>query len=511
MKNKFYKICTLSVLIMLGNAGIAQNIVQLSFYSPLISTFEMKYINDHLVVSQDGLLIFDVTNPNVRPKLVAQKEYPGDIAKQLAVQGNFAYMSHGNNGIFAVYNISIFSSPVLIGSTAIPSTSYSWSGDLEPNGNFVYLAGFDSIFTINVSNPFNPQVVNAIEGTHTQFTGLGEMVIDGSTLFIRTPFGVDGYDISDPATPRYFGSMKPLHPYSQGLEIDTASHRLFSPWVSDLKEFTGHDAYDVSNPHSPKYLFSDSVQMGSGDYGVTGYSYNDTVLYISGSSVNAFDVKPATHHFVTNFSGADVANSIVSIEVKDSVFFNARGGGIEVLKYTNILPPVCNAPLHTRNPVIGTTAYLAWKDVANAKGYIVRYRKVNRGWNYDSSINNVHVLKNLEPRTLYYWEVASVCGVKPTFRSDFSLTGRFNTHSESSGNAITIAPNPVHDVFRIKVSDASVKHIIITNFTGNTVMQLTNVKNGEQISFSRMPSGTYMVQALNTERKIIDKTTLFKE
>jgi hypothetical protein len=49
----------------------AQEISQLSFYSPLISTFDMKYTNDHLVVAQNGLLIFDVANPENKPKLVA--------------------------------------------------------------------------------------------------------------------------------------------------------------------------------------------------------------------------------------------------------------------------------------------------------------------------------------------------------------------------------------------------------------------------------------------------------
>ena len=49
----------------------AQIISQLSFYSPLISTFDMRYINNHLVVSQNGLLIFDVTNPMTKPKLTS--------------------------------------------------------------------------------------------------------------------------------------------------------------------------------------------------------------------------------------------------------------------------------------------------------------------------------------------------------------------------------------------------------------------------------------------------------
>lgn len=80
----------------------AQKIVQLSFYSPLISTFDMQYTKDHLIISQDGLLIFDVSQPTKRPLQVSKTAYPGRTANSVAVQGNYAYLSQGSNGIFAV-------------------------------------------------------------------------------------------------------------------------------------------------------------------------------------------------------------------------------------------------------------------------------------------------------------------------------------------------------------------------------------------------------------------------
>ncbi len=109
---KFYNICLLIILLMFGNAIAAQTVTQLSFYSPLISTFDMKYINNHLVVAQNGLLIFDVSDPSVRPKKVAQVSYPSSFGYNLAVQNNYAYLAEGGNGIFAVYNISNFQKPV---------------------------------------------------------------------------------------------------------------------------------------------------------------------------------------------------------------------------------------------------------------------------------------------------------------------------------------------------------------------------------------------------------------
>ena len=107
------KLFLVALLFVFCYIAKAQNIVQLSFYSPLINTFDMKYTSNHLVVSQNGLLIFDVSDPTVKPKLVAQTTYPGSTAYAVAVQGNYAYMGFGNNGIFAVYDISNFSAPTL--------------------------------------------------------------------------------------------------------------------------------------------------------------------------------------------------------------------------------------------------------------------------------------------------------------------------------------------------------------------------------------------------------------
>ncbi len=120
------------LLLLFNFSANTQIISQLSFHSPLISTFDMKYTNNHLVVSQNGLLVFDVSNPDAKPKKVAQVTYAGSTAYTVAVQGNYAYMAFGNNGIFAVYDISNFKSPVLKGSVAVPSVSFYGSGDLEP-------------------------------------------------------------------------------------------------------------------------------------------------------------------------------------------------------------------------------------------------------------------------------------------------------------------------------------------------------------------------------------------
>jgi len=502
------KIYPLVFLLAFFQKSNAQTISQLSFYSPLINTFDMKYINNHLVVSQNGLLIFDVTDPTKKPGLVAQTSYPGSIAYSVAVQNNYAYLALGNNGIFAVYDISNFSSPVLSGSVAIPATSFYVAGDIETHGNYVYVSGFDSLYVINVSNPATPFITKAIEVAHTLFIGAEDMVIESNSLFIKTPLAIQVYDITNATSPSLLSTIDYLHFYNSRLAADTVNHRIFLSWATALQDFTGYDAYNISNPSLPAFLFSDSTAFGSGDFGVIDYSHFNNVLFTStGGSINAFDVS-AAHHFVTTFSGEDIPNASVSIQAKDSVFFHARGGGIEVLKYGSVAAPSCNAPETLKTRIDGTTAYFRWNKVPEAKAYIFRYRKANRGWQYDSSLDNLNRIANLDANSLYYWEVATICSVMERRRSDFSLTERFNT-----GNSVAdmiVSPNPVEQNFKIILNDVSAKKLIIRNSMGNTVMQLP-FQYGRQIFFANMIAGTYSIIALDDNNKLIAKTTFLKK
>lgn len=107
--------------------------------------------------------------------------------------------------------------------------------------------------------------------------------------------------------------------------------------------------------------------------------------------------------------------------------------------------------------------------------------------------------------------MAAVCNAKERKNTDYSLTERFNTGSAFKESVITIAPNPVSNIFRINIDDLTAKEIIIKNVMGNTVMRTPFLNNGQQISLSKIPSGTYLLQALNAEKQVVGKTTLFKE
>jgi len=504
--------CTLLFSFLFFSAK-AQVISQLSFYSPLISIFDMKYTNNHLVVSQNGLLIFDVINPNTKPKLIAQIPYPGSVAYTLAVQGNYAYMALGNNGTFAVYDISDFNSPVLKGSVAIPATSFYVYGDLEPHGNYAYLSGFDSLYVLDVSNPSAPKLANAIVAAHTDFTGAEDMVIDNNALFVRTPFFIQVFDITNPVLPVAISTMPNSHPYNKSLSVDTVNHRIFSVWASALQDFTGYDAYSVTDSSAPAFLFSDSTNFGGGDFGISAYSYFDEVLFLShGGGLNAFDVSNASHDFVTSFTGQDVPNATVSIQVKDSVLFNARGGGLEVLKYATTSEPVCTAPDRLKQQIDGTTAYLHWNKIENAVGYIIRYRAIGTNdWKIVASKDNTKRLNNLSQGTYYTWQVRTACDSSRHGLSDWSLYNIFHGGSANIQDPITFAPNPVHDLLHIHVKDLSLARAIITDLTGNSLIESKIDQQEKNISLLKLKTGIYLLNLVNKDGRVISVTKIYKE
>jgi hypothetical protein len=345
---KFAAIAFLTISFM--EKALPQTIVQLSFVSPLISTFDMDYINDHVIISQQKLLIYDVSDPE-NPDKVGTATYPGNYAYKVAAQQNHVYMAMGNNGIFAVYNTDDFSNPTLTGSVAIPATSFTTAGDIAPYGDVVYLAGFDSLYVIDVSDPSSPVVAGKQLLNDVGAAGAGEMKIISTHLFITTGVATKVFDVSDPLQPVFVNSFANSHSSQTGIAADEINERIFLPWVGILGTYAGFDAIDVSDPLAPVFLFSDSTTFGSGDYGKS--AYDDNVLFIStGGGINAYDVSPSDHDFVTSFTGEDVPNSTVALDVKDSILINARGGGFEVLLYDDGFATAVETPAENHSMFI---------------------------------------------------------------------------------------------------------------------------------------------------------------
>jgi hypothetical protein len=277
MKKFFYTISAVCFIFIFYSPSFSQTISQLSFFAPLISTFDGDYQNDHLFITQQNLLVIDVSDPE-QPENVGQASYPGNYAYQIAADGNHVYMAMGNGGIFAVYDVSNVSTPVLTGSVAIPTTSFLLTGDIAPHGNYVYMSGFDSLYVIDVSNATAPQVIHRQEIADVGFGGAGAMAIINESLLITTPFALQVFAISDPANPILTGSYTNSHSSQKGIAVDTVTNRVFLPWISTLATHMGYDAIDLNDPSLQFFYLLIVLLFGGGDFGETAYYSNILII-----------------------------------------------------------------------------------------------------------------------------------------------------------------------------------------------------------------------------------------
>jgi len=376
------------------------------------------------------------------------------------------------------------------------------------------MASFDSIYVVNISDKTAPKLTNVVHVRNPGFAGADALAIDGNALFARTPFSTEIYAVTNPKKPVFVGNIPNSHTYSRGLSIDSVNHRLFTPWLTTLQEYMGFDVYDISNPLSPKFLFADSIPFGGGEFGVSAYSYTNHVLYVTtGGSINAFDVSDSTHGFVTEFNGEDVANSSVSVQVKDSIFYNAKRGGFEVLKYTSSTEPFCPASMYLRSRVENGQAFLRWDKIDGAEGYLVRYKTADaETWSDDRfTSTNRDTLRNLSPDTKYLWNVRTVCSTSPLSRSTWARRDDFFTTEQSMDDLISFGPNPVRDIFNINIKSSQVSQLVVTDLAGNTVLQTRPLKRNNDFNFSKFRTGTYLLQVLNNRMEIIESVKVFKE
>jgi hypothetical protein len=343
------KLSTIFILYSLYIPAFSQTITELGFFAPLPSTFEMTSRNNYLFITQQGLKVFDVSNPG-SPQQVGAAPYPGSYAYQIALNGNYIYLAEGGSGYFSVYNISNPLLPVLSGSVVIPSTAFVTGGDLLVVDSTAYMTGFDSLYIVNVATPSAPDFISAMQVVDTSFGSASSLAVNQNSLFVLHSSGIAVYDISSPWSPVLLDTIPRTHAYHNGLTVDTINNRLFSPWLSTLQTHLGYDAYDISNPSAPVFLFSDSIPFIGGEFGITDY-YSNLLVISNGGGVHMFDVSATTHGYITSFSGTNVANSNVSVEFRDSVFYNARRGGFEILQYNGGFPTALNNASSIRNEI----------------------------------------------------------------------------------------------------------------------------------------------------------------
>lgn len=125
--------------------------------------YDIEIMDDHLFVAGywGGLQIFSLADPE---NLIEVGYYPLDLALKIAVSKDIAYLS-GGQGI-GLFDISDLTNPQYITGYNPTPGQYSSLYHMYPKGDTLYYSNsVNSIYLLDVSDPYNPYVVDSIQGS----------------------------------------------------------------------------------------------------------------------------------------------------------------------------------------------------------------------------------------------------------------------------------------------------------------------------------------------------------
>lgn len=212
----------------------------------------------------------------------------GDSGGIVKIQGKYAYTIGFNDGQLHVIDITVPSSPVIVGSLFAPTNVYG----LEIKGNYAYaIDPADGLVVFDISNPFSPSVETTISITALGGSGVYDegFVINGNYLYMLDlgsfPTNFIIIDITNPSNP----VVKSIDlPYVNGASMMKAKVQGNYMYISDWS--TGQLLiYNMSDPLNPSLESSTSVSGGLADLFPAG-RYLYAVRDIGTDSIIAYDV-----------------------------------------------------------------------------------------------------------------------------------------------------------------------------------------------------------------------------
>jgi len=220
---------------------------------------DYAYVADYM----SGLQVIDITDPS-NPTLLGNWDDTSDYAYGVALAGDCAYLADGD--FLHVIDISDPANPVLL---AEYNTFYT--KDVAISGNFAYVTDIGSgLLVLDISNPAIPVLlgscpsVNCPEG----------VVVAGNHAFVADEaWGLSVVDISDPTNPIL---LTTLDTTGLAMDITVSGDHAFL-----VDGYSGLHIIDISDPTDPLILdtkvtpgFAQAVSV-SGDYVFVGGSSHD--------------------------------------------------------------------------------------------------------------------------------------------------------------------------------------------------------------------------------------------
>lgn len=213
-----------------------------SYEAPLRLVYDVVVVSNYAYVGGYGdngycLLVIDIADPSA-PVVVGSVDME-DFSTDIAVSGNFAYVTSYGTGLLVI-DITNPVTPVVIGSvTTIQNTR-----GVTVVGNYAYVTGDglddrEGLSIIDISNPVFPNVVG-FAGTYAA----QQVVVAGNYAYVtNSKLGLRIFDISNPATPVEVGFIDtPGRAFGIAVEGNHA-------YIADDQE--GLRIINIANPANP--------------------------------------------------------------------------------------------------------------------------------------------------------------------------------------------------------------------------------------------------------------------
>jgi hypothetical protein len=331
-----------------------------------------------------GLQIIDISDPT--SPAFAGSYNPGGDTWGVEVSGNVAYLGAASAGLVAV-DITDPTSPALLGSIAAGSARR-----IDVDGDFVYVAGYDDLYVIDVSDPSVPVMLDSyttpgiassvvVAGEHAYVADgadgglqvircryqcgpalIGDcslptfsygITVSGDHAYVAsTSYGLFVYDISDPSSPAQAGYLN-----TSGTAVNvcvSGDHAFVADGTGGLK------VADISDPGSPVQVGQYTAVSYVRDVDISGdYAYLADGL----DGVKVIDVTDPTLPVLAGFS--NIGGYAYAVDHSGELTFVADNDlGLYILDFSTPSYPVltghCDTPGYAHDVfVAGNYAYIA--------------------------------------------------------------------------------------------------------------------------------------------------------
>lgn len=288
-----------------------------------------------------SLNIVDIRDP-ANPRRVGTSKR-GRYAENLAVSGNFAYVTDGLYGI-EVFDVSNPAAPVLAGGCETGGNargvaiagSYALVASAHYSAGTWYSAPGEGLVVLDVSKPANPQRVARVDSVSSDHN----VAISGSYAYSAKD-GLQITDIRDPANAQVVGSYTTANAVVD-LELSSPHAYVLESWWAGGQDQSRLTLIDVSDPAKPSRLGGYEMSGKAVQVAVSGdVAYLAEVWYITNSELSRlslFDVRDPSR---LNLLGSYTTNlPFAEVTVSGQYAYVARSfEGLEILDCRDVAKP----------------------------------------------------------------------------------------------------------------------------------------------------------------------------